>query len=206
MTDFYHISYEPIESLVCHPDNSNVGDVDTIRASIRRFGWVGMVVVQKSTGYTLAHNNSLVAAAAEGIETVPVLWVDLDDDAAARFMVAHNLTRQQAQVDDTKIVDILAKLDSFTGTGFTYLDYENLKGVFADDDHGFLDDDGADDQLEKQQPPQGFESKPVQISVGPYRFSVDSAVYDDFYSYLMESGDFLSATSKVAGRLGFTLG
>lgn len=197
----YEITYEPIEAISCHPNNPNEGDVDSIRKSIRRFGWAGLIVVQRSTGYALVGNNRLVAAAAEGVESVPVLWADLSDEQSARFLVAHNLTRQKAKINDTKLLAVMAQLDSFEGTGFTYADYERLRDALTPP-AGF---GGGPGDLDNDSFPSNDAPSVVQIKIGTYQFSVDADVWGEFYDYLMRDGDFIAATDEVKQRLGFAV-
>lgn len=199
----FDITEEPVESIVFHPENPNDGDVAEIRKSIRRWGWIGLVVVQRSSGYALVGENRLTAARDEGIETVPVLWADLDDDEAKRFMVAHNLTRQLSHTDEAKLLSILDKLDRFDGTGFSYTDYEMLKERLQPPQGrgGSSDDDGDGGT------PGGGASGPqaVRCSVGPYIFTVEADVFNEFELYVLrESIDLQDATEQVAQRLGFT--
>jgi hypothetical protein len=73
----------------------------------------------------------VAAAQQAGETTVPVLWVDVDDDLAQRIMVADNRTAELAIWDDPILAGILAELRDaadagLTGTGFTDTDLDNL--------------------------------------------------------------------------------
>lgn len=93
-----------------HPANPRRGDVDLIRESIRRNGWIGSIVAQTSTGYILAGNHRFLAGRAEGIERFPVHWVDLDDDTALRTLLADNRTSDVATYDDPMLLQLFAQV------------------------------------------------------------------------------------------------
>ncbi len=199
----YNITYEPVGSLKFHPDNPNKGSIDELRQSMRRFGWVGLLVGQPASGFVLVGENRLKAAMAEGIEVVPVLWADdLTDDQAQRFMVAHNVTRQLATLDNVKLLAVLESLDRFDGTGFTYSDYETLRDSLtpptADKASGG-DDAGGGTHNDLTN------NKTVNCAVGPYTFTVDIETYQTLYDFLMESYDLDAATQALASRLGFSV-
>src|SRR4051812_12296631 len=80
-------SYElvDVDAIKEHPDNYNVGDEASIRESMDTNGWFGAVLVQRSTGYIIAHNHAYRVAKAKGALQVPVLWKDVDDVEALRI-------------------------------------------------------------------------------------------------------------------------
>tara|TARA_Y100000590_G_scaffold259805_2_gene291840 strand:- start:10274 stop:11581 length:1308 start_codon:yes stop_codon:yes gene_type:complete len=118
------IEQVPVESLIVHPDNPRVGDVSAIANSIHVNGWWGTLVAQRSTNYVLAGNHRLLAAQSLGMETVPVYWVDVDDDHAVRILLADNRTSDLGSYDDEALITLL---ESLAG------DYE-LEGVGWDAD------------------------------------------------------------------------
>ena len=82
----------PLDQLKLHPRNANRGDASAILESINTNGFWGTIVAQRSTGYVLAGNHRLEAARSAGADQVPVAWVDVDDEAALRILVADNRT------------------------------------------------------------------------------------------------------------------
>jgi hypothetical protein len=108
-----------VDELKQHPDNPRRGDVDAIAASIDANGFYGTVVAQRSTGFVLAGNHRLLAARQQGIETLPVVWLDVDDDRARRILLVDNRSNDVAAYDEQQLVDLLSELDDLTGTGFS---------------------------------------------------------------------------------------
>lgn len=67
----------PVSDLVEHPDNPRRGDTGLIADSIAHNGFYGAVIAQRATSRVLAGNHRLRAAVSEGLETLPVIWVDV---------------------------------------------------------------------------------------------------------------------------------
>ncbi|MEV1238718.1 ParB N-terminal domain-containing protein [Nonomuraea sp. NPDC049750] len=69
-------------------------------------------------------------AKANGLEQVPALVIDVDDDAATRIMLADNRTAEFGGYDDRVLSELLRGLD---GTGWSD---EDLNDLLADLDSG----------------------------------------------------------------------
>lgn len=112
----------PIADLKLHPRNANRGDVGAISESIAANGFWGTIVAQRSTGYVLAGNHRLEAAKESGAAEVPVAWVDVDDEAALRILLADNRTTRLGEDEPEALVDLLRELAEtdagLAGTGF----------------------------------------------------------------------------------------
>lgn len=120
----------PVADLKSHPRNPRVGNVDLIRASIRQNGWYGVVLVQAETNYIVAGNHRVEAARQEGIESVPVVYLDVDDERAERILLADNRLGDWGGYDDTKLLDILQSVAAsemgLAGTGWSRDELEDL--------------------------------------------------------------------------------
>lgn len=132
MDTAHEIDHVPLQDLQPHPRNPNEGDVGAILESIKRNGWYGTLVAQRSTGYVLAGNHRLQAARLAGLDAVPVYWVDVDDAAALRILLADNRTSELAHRDPDALALLLAELaqgDGLDGTGY---DLDDLDDLIAD--------------------------------------------------------------------------
>ena len=118
------------ERLTPHPQNPRCGDVERIRGSIAANGFVGAVVVQRSTGHILAGNHRYRAALADGATHVPVLWADVDDDVARRILLADNRTGDAAGYDAAALDGLLRQLagEAPAALGYTAAELEDLLG------------------------------------------------------------------------------
>lgn len=123
----------PSDSLVPHPDNPNIGDVDAIAESIRVNGFVGTIIAQTSTRRILGGRHTWEAAWQRmKMPEVPVQWIDCTDAEAERIMVALNRTRDLAVYDDTTLTQLLERLAAdpdygLDGTGYADDDLDALR-------------------------------------------------------------------------------
>lgn len=123
----------PTERLRPHPNNPNQGDVGAIVDSIHENGFYGVIVAQKATSRILAGEHRWRAAREAGLVRVPVMWLDCDDDAALRVLLADNRTAELGLRDETKLHELLMQLidtpDGLAGTGY---DPDFLDSLAAD--------------------------------------------------------------------------
>ena len=118
----------PVSELIEYPGNARRGDLSSIRASMKRHGWYGAAVRQKSTGYLLVGNHRVRVARELGIERVPVQTLDVDDDTARRILAVDNRTNDLAEYDTVALAELLAGMgDDFDGTGYEPGDLEELQ-------------------------------------------------------------------------------
>lgn len=126
----------PVAQLTPHPANPRKGDVGAIARSVQANGFYGAVVAQRSTGYILAGNHRWQAARQEGLQRVPVIWLDCSDDEARRILLADNKTNDQAGYDQEALARVLEEarvVDAeLTGTGWTPEGYDALIAQMGD--------------------------------------------------------------------------
>jgi len=113
-----------------HPKNPRIGDVAKIEKSIKANDFYGAVVVQKSTGYILAGNHRWKAAQKTGLKRIPVIYLDIDDEAATRVLLADNRTSDKSKYDQDALLAILRDTaeheTGLEGTGYTDGDLARL--------------------------------------------------------------------------------
>lgn len=135
MSEILNQEYEMVQlhRLRTHPRNANQGDLGAVMESIDANGFWGTVVAQRSTGYVLAGNYRLMAAKELGIDQLPTIWLDVDDEKALRVLVADNRTGRLGADDNDLLQDILIQLamtaDGLVGTGY---DGDDLDDMLAD--------------------------------------------------------------------------
>ena len=131
--------------LFCHPDNPRHGDVEAIRTSINANGFYGALVAQRSTGHILAGNHRFMAAQAEGIAKVPVIYVDVDDDRAKSILVGDNRLSDLAVNNPELLAAILQGLQAseqgLTGTGYSDDDLAEMLAAGLDGGEGLAGED-----------------------------------------------------------------
>lgn len=120
----------PIDKVREHPSNPRDGDVGEIQRSIRENGFYGALVVQESSGKILAGNHRFLAAEAEGLDEIPVIYVDVGDEEALQILLADNRTSDIAGYHEDQLADLLQHLEStpdgLEGTGYMGDDLDDL--------------------------------------------------------------------------------
>lgn len=116
----------PVGSVQPHPQNPRIGNVDAIADSVETNGFYGTLIVQKSSGNIIAGNHRWKAAVQLGMETVPAIMVDVDDEEAVRILLADNRTSDLGSYDDSSLADLLSSLPTLDGTGYTPDDLAKL--------------------------------------------------------------------------------
>lgn len=120
----------PVSEITEHPDNVNIGAVESIKESIRVNGFYAPLIVQASTGYILVGNHRFRAARELGLVTIPAIFMDIDDEQAMRLMLADNRTARLGHDDLAALEAALTQLaDSeygLLGSGYTHLDLAKL--------------------------------------------------------------------------------
>jgi hypothetical protein len=109
------------------PYNPRRIDADQLAAlgrSLRTFGAVEPVVANRRSGRIVGGHQRIKAAEAEGIETLPVVWVELDETGEKQLNLA--LNRISGEWDEPALAALLEELGSsaidLTGFGSAEID------------------------------------------------------------------------------------
>lgn len=141
------IEYVEPSRLSLHPHNPRQGDVGAIYMSIAAHGVYTPVVAQRSTGYIIVGNHRFRAMLEHGLDRIPVIWRDVDEETAIKIMLADNRASDLATNDDEQMVALLRALPDLEGTLFDGDDLDDL-AASLEDRTAFLDDFEPDDDLE----------------------------------------------------------
>jgi ParB-like chromosome segregation protein Spo0J len=161
-----HVSTADLAAKAAPYNPRKIGDHDlaALRRSLKFFGTVEPVVVNQRSGHIVGGHQRVRAAEAEGIDTLPVVYVDLDDPSERQLNLA--LNRISGEFDTEKLAAVLAELEAagadmaLTGFSDTEID-ELLRGGEAPVD-GLTDPDAIPEPpdeppLENPPPPRRFE-------------------------------------------------
>jgi hypothetical protein len=125
----------PIEQVTQLPGNYRNGDIDLIMESMMTNGVYAPVVAQRSTGHILAGNHRYAALLGLGAQTIPVLWMDVDDVTAKRIAIVDNRSSDVAQDDTALLVEMLREITaedgSLVGTGWDVSQLLELEASLA---------------------------------------------------------------------------
>ena len=86
--------------------------VASVSKSIQRFGFASPIIARESDGRIIAGHTRLKAALSLGLDSVPVRFMDLDDQSAAALALADNRIGEIATWDDDGLSAILADLEA----------------------------------------------------------------------------------------------
>lgn len=130
-TDFRFADQEfdpaiPIDSIREHPANPNEADVDLIADSLDRFGFIGAIVVHKSTGNILSGNHRYRTAKAKGAPAIPGFWLDVDDETAGQWMVTDNDSARRGEWAEARLLALLEPMTTLP-PGYTPSRVEDLR-------------------------------------------------------------------------------
>ncbi|WP_329368774.1 ParB N-terminal domain-containing protein [Streptomyces sp. NBC_00669] len=136
----------PLDDLAEYPGNAKRGDVDAIRASLRRNGQYRSLVVRDADGalVILAGHHTRDALAAEGHTTARCEVITCDDDTARTINLADNHIPELGGFDDDALAALLAAAqdaNDLDGTGYDNGDLDELlrvTGQLADETNDFL--------------------------------------------------------------------
>jgi len=125
----------PLANLKPHPRNVNQGDFGAIHESIEQNGFFGAVTANRRTGHILAGNHRYKVAQDAHAATIPVIWVDVDEEAELRILLADNRTARLGHDDESALAALLSELalsdDGLKGTGFDGDDLDEIIGRMA---------------------------------------------------------------------------
>jgi site-specific DNA-methyltransferase (adenine-specific) len=102
-----------------------------LRRSLRTFGVVEPVVANRRSGRIVGGHQRVRAAEAEGIETLPVVWVDLDETGERQLNLA--LNRISGEWDEEKLGALLLELsEAGADIALTGFDDSELQKILAE--------------------------------------------------------------------------
>jgi ParB-like chromosome segregation protein Spo0J len=181
----YAIESVPVDNLREHPKNARRGNIEAIAASIKAHGFIQPIVAQRPSGVVGVGNHRLRAAKAMGLPTVPVIWVEVDDDQLLRMLIADNRSSDLAGYDDQELLRTLRELGSLQGTLFDQDSLEDLVAkaneipvITEHEFHGGYADEGAEMEARAQEAERIAEAlKDLVILMKP-------AVYQQFVEHV----------------------
>ena len=186
------IEHIPVDDL--HPDPSNPRriddtELDALTESIRAFGFVDPVIGRRKDQRVIGGHQRLLAARRLGLQTVPVIFVDLDDDLAHLLKLA--LNRISGDWDEDLLARVLADLNDgqldlrLTGFGDDELKtllrklHTREKRAQAED----FDVDAVFDEMEKR----AAQTKPGDLwQLGEHRLLCGDATSRDDVARLLD--------------------
>lgn len=120
----------PLDQLTPHPANPNQGDVGLLCELYDANGFAGAILAQEATGIIIDGETRWRAAKAKGLTTIPVMYVDVDDDRRDRLLAEWNESTRRGRNDEVKLLALLTGLATtpagLEGAGFDGDDVDSL--------------------------------------------------------------------------------
>lgn len=109
--------------------------VDSVAASIKRFGFGAPIVARLEDGEVIAGHTRLKAAIRLGLASVPVRYLDLSPEEARAYALADNKLGEAAEWDTVALVDVIRELGAsgtpLEGLGWGGEDLDKMLGRMA---------------------------------------------------------------------------
>ncbi len=177
-----------IDKLIPYVNNArthSAEQVNKLRSSLREFGFINPVIVDKDYGIIAGHGRVL-AAKEEGIDEVPCVFVDYLTEAQKKaYIIADNRFAQDAGWDEELL---RIEIESLQGEDFdislTGFEADEISDLFKDGNEKDVQDDDYDlsAALEKA----AFVEKGDVWTVGRHRLMCGDATSADDVSKLMD--------------------
>lgn len=134
-----------IEKLIPYINNTKIHSEEQIkklRASLREFGFVNPVLIDKDFNILAGHGR-VIAAKAEGIKEVPCVLVDYLTEAQKKaYIIADNRIAEDASWDEEMLrVELESLAEDAFDLSLTGFDENELSDLFKDDKTDVEDDD-----------------------------------------------------------------
>ena len=120
-----------ISELKPYPLNPRRGNTAAIVESLEHHGQYRPIVVNQRTSEVLAGNHTLAAAKQLGWTQIAATFVDVDADQAARIVLVDNRANDLAAYHGPTLVELIADLDTLSGTGYTPEALANLAAALS---------------------------------------------------------------------------
>lgn len=111
----------PLDRLLEHPENARIHDEALLDESIETNGFYGAIIVQDGSDRILAGHGRFRALVRRGAQTIPVIFIAVDDETADRILAVDNRANDLAGYDTDRYSTFLARMreqSNLVGTGF----------------------------------------------------------------------------------------
>lgn len=122
---FDNVQLIDVEKLKPYDKNPRKGNVRAIAESLATNKQYRPIVVQQKTNKILAGNHTWQAAKSLNWEKISVVYVDVDEESAAKIVLADNRTNDLAGYDSEVLAQVLDSItDPTIGTGYSQNDLD----------------------------------------------------------------------------------
>lgn len=183
-TEMQLVSISQLVPYVNNARTHNAQQITKLRSSLREFGFINPVIVDREYNVIAGHGR-ILAAKEEGIEKVPCVFVDYLTPAQKKaYILVDNRMAMDAGWDEELLrVEIEALQAESFDVGLTGFDEKDIAELFAGEDGDAQDDDfDVDEELQK---PPVTKSGDVWL-LGNHRLICGDSTKAETYEVLMD--------------------
>lgn len=149
-TEMQLISIDKLIPYINNARTHSPEQIKKLRASLREFGFINPVIIDKDFNVIAGHGR-ILAAKEEGIKEVPCVLVDYLTEAQKKaYIIADNRMAMDAGWDEELLrVEIEALQAEAFDLSLTGFDEQEITDLFGDDSDVQEDDFDVDEELEK---------------------------------------------------------
>ena len=128
-----YIDTDELKPFVGNPRDHSERNINDIERSIKLFGWTNPIIVRRSDNMIVAGHGRVEAAQHQGLEQVPIIYVDMTENDAKLYSVADNRTSETSEWDYGNLTELLAELNGLPDidlgdSGFDSIEVDELIG------------------------------------------------------------------------------
>ena len=143
-----YMDINELKPFVDNPREHSERNINDIQRSIKRFGWTNPIIVRKADNMIVAGHGRVEAAQKQGLEKVPVIYVEMTENDAKLYSITDNRTSETSQWDIVSLDDLMKELSEvpdivLEDTGFHA---DELEGLLSSFDNQWFDPVNAEDQ------------------------------------------------------------
>jgi len=113
-----------------YPNNPRKGDINLIAKSLETYGQYKPITINKRTNEILAGNHTAQAARKLGWATIKAVYIDADENTAAKIVLMDNKTSDAGGYDDATLLGLLDSIGDLDATGYTDKDLKELQSLY----------------------------------------------------------------------------
>ena len=113
-----------------YPNNPRKGDINLIAKSLKTYGQYKPITINSRTNEILAGNHTAQAARKLGWTTIKAVYIDADENTAAKIVLMDNKTSDAGGYDDATLLGLLDRLGDLDATGYTDRDLKELQSLY----------------------------------------------------------------------------
>lgn len=144
----------------------NTDAIEPVKESFNKFGFIKPIICD-SKGVIICGHTRYVAAFQLGLEFVPVIYSDMDDEQAKKFRIADNKLAEKSEFDENELLEELRKMKVPTDMqAFFFEDIDQMLNFSMDSINqqaeemgGFSNDYEETDNTEYDKEDYGFEEE-----------------------------------------------